>query len=248
MMLVIPAMEFMQGHCVRKIIGEPGTEHFYERLSDNPRELAKLWRVENAKSLHITDRDGLLGNDNSDNVSAILDVIDAVDIPVELYSNFQTVEVCEEWLENGCFRIVITSLLLDDPQGVKRLVNEFTSSRVVVGMRTRNRVVEFAGEYPPISDIEFAQIAKEAGIRRIVYSDINWEGTYFGPDVEVLKSVALETGFRITASGGIDSPQELWMIQDLFKHGVDSVVVGRALFENKFPCQKIWRIIEAESA
>ncbi|MFN8367703.1 MAG: HisA/HisF-related TIM barrel protein [Candidatus Kapaibacterium sp.] len=247
MMLIIPAMDFTQGHCVRKIQGEPGTEHFYEKLSENPHELAKLWRIENAKSLHITDRDSLNGNDNSDNIASINDVIDAVDIPVELYSDFKSVEECEHWLEEGCFRLVLTTLLLDDPDGVRRLVDEFTPSRVVVGMRTNNRVIDFAGEYPTMKDIEFANLAKDVGIKRIVYSDANWEGTYFGPDVEILKAVAQETSMRITASGGIDSPQELWMIQDLYTYGVDSVVVGRALFENRFPCQKIWRLIEAES-
>lgn len=240
-------MELMQGHCVRKIAGEPGTEAYYERLSEYPRELAKLWRVENAKSLHITDRDALYGEDNEDNQTMIQEIIDSIDIPIELFSRFDSVETCREWLELGVFRIILSTLILDDPEGVAQLVREYTSSRIVVAVRANNGVVEFGGEYPPIGDAEFALQAKELGIRRIIYSDLAWEGTYFGPDVDTLQRIASETTMRVTASGGIDSPQELWHVQDLVSFGVDSVVVGRAMFENRFPCQKIWRLIEAEN-
>src|SRR5689334_23059184 len=104
-MLIIPAMELVQGKCTRLTEGVKGTKTFYSRLSANPRELAMLWRKENAKSLHITDRDSLNGDDNEANVAAIYEVVNMVDIPVELLSDFTTTEKCFEWLENGVFRL-----------------------------------------------------------------------------------------------------------------------------------------------
>ncbi|MFM8569238.1 MAG: HisA/HisF-related TIM barrel protein, partial [Candidatus Kapaibacterium sp.] len=79
-----------------------------------------------------------------------------------------------------------------------------------------------------------------------VYLDAAWEGTYEGPDVETLRRIARESGMRITAAGGIDSPQELWAMNELLGENIDSVVVGRAIFENRFPCQLMWRSIEQE--
>jgi phosphoribosylformimino-5-aminoimidazole carboxamide ribotide isomerase len=248
MMLIIPSMELVRGKCTRVTQGATGSHSYYKLLSANPPELAMLWRKENAKSLHITDRDSLNGDDNSENETAIYEVANSVDIPLQLYANFPTVESCSNWLENGVFRIVLSTLILDNPDGVAKLVSEYTSSRIVIGVRANNGIVEFVGEYPAMKDSTFAKRARELGISRIIYSDQAWEGTYVGPDPETLKRIARETNMRITASGGIDSPEELWMVQELGEHNVDSVLIGRAIFENRFPCQKIWRSIEGEIA
>lgn len=240
-------MELINGQCARKTCGIDGTESFYEMLSENPVELARLWRIENAKSLHIMDKDSMYGRDNTMNMTVIADITSAVDIPVEVVADYTTVEECRKYLDIGVFRVVISSLIFDDPDGVEDLIDAYTSSRVVLGIRALNRMVDFKGERPAMRDTEVALLAKSLGIKRIVYSDRTWEGTYFGPDIEVLRDLAVTTDMRITSAGGIDSPEELWHVQELSKFGVDSVVVGRALFENKFPCQKIWRMIEAET-
>lgn len=237
-------MEILQGHCIRNTEGEPGTETFYQKLSDKPCDLAKLWRVENAKSIHIVDRDSMNGTHDDESRAAIKEIIRAVDIPIELYAKFATVDECRDWLDNGVFRIILTTLIIDDPGSVTHLVQEYTPSRVVVGVRAVNGIVSWDDRSDSYADLDFALKAKTLGINRIVYSDKTWEGTYFGPDVDVLKRIAIDSGMRVTALGGIDSPQELWQLHDLVKYGIDSVVIGRALFENRFPCQKIWRMAE----
>ncbi len=247
MLLIIPAMELSQGHCTRETQCSDGMQRYYKHLSSNPSELARLWRTENAKTIHITDRDALRGDDNKDNCTAIYEIVSSVDIPVQLYSHFPTVESCEQWLENGVFRLVLSTLILDDPEGVRRLINEYTSSRIVLGLRADQGMIRFNGEYPALRDTTFARMAYNLGITRMIYSDQAWEGTYDGPDAETLKRIAGESGMRVTASGGIDSPEELWMVQSLSEYNIDSVVIGRALYENRFPCQAIWRFIEEET-
>ncbi len=248
MILIIPAMELVKGGCTRQTEGQKSSTPYYEQLSSKPSELARLWRTENAKTLHITDRDGIDGLDNSLNCEVIRDIVNSVDIPVQLYSHFPSVSSCIDWLEKGVFRLVLTTLVLDDPDGVEQLVHEYTSSRIVLGIRADEGMVHFRGDYPAIPDTTFALMGRELGITRAIYSDSSWEGTYFGPDPDTLRRIAETTHLRITASGGIDSPEELWMLEELASHNIDSVVVGRALFENRFPCQQIWRSIEAELA
>ncbi len=246
MILIIPAMELVGGGCTRQTEGMTSSTPFYEKCSSNPAELARLWRVENAKTLHITDRDGLEGKDNHLNRATILQIVKSVDIPVQLFSRFPDVHCCREWLESGVFRLVLSTLLLDDPDGVEQLVHEYTSSRIVVGLRATNGMVHLGPGYETMPDTTLALTARQLGISRAIYSDSSWEGTYFGPDPDTLRRIAHTTHLRITASGGIDSPQELWMLEELAAENIDSVVVGRALFENRFPCQQIWRSIEAE--
>lgn len=246
MILLIPSIDLSAGHCARCIVGEPGTENMYSLISDHPFELARLWRRENAKTLHITDLDSMEGRDNAANRNTILEIIRSVDIPVQLLSNFHTTDECWYWLEHGIYRVIVNELIYTDPDGVRALVKEFTPSKIVVGIRAKNGQVVFPTLDKQVSDTEYALFAKELGIKRLIYTDISWEGSLVGPDFEMLRRIAKESGLRVTEAGGIAGPEQLWKVQELHRDGVDSAIVGRALYENRFPCQKIWRQVEAE--
>ncbi len=246
MILLIPSIDLSNGHCARCIMGEPGTENMYSLISDHPFELARLWRRENAKTLHITDLDSMKGRDNSENYKTILEIVKSVDIPIQLLSNYHTIEECRFWLEHGIYRVIVNELIYTDPEGIRALVEEFTPSKVVVGIRAKNGQVVFPTLKKQVSDTEYALYAKELGIKRLVYTDISWEGSLAGPDFEMLRRIAKESGLRVTEAGGIASPEQLWKVQELHKDGVDSATVGRALYENRFPCQQIWRQVEAQ--
>ncbi len=246
MILLIPSIDLSAGHCARCIMGEPGTENMYSLISDHPFELARLWRRENAKTLHITDLDSMEGRDNAANRNTILEIIRSVDIPVQLLSNFHTTDECWYWLEHGIYRVIVNELIYTDPDGIKALIKEFTPSKIVVGIRAKNGQVVFPTLDKQVSDTEYALFAKELGVKRLVYTDISWEGSLVGPDFEMLRRIAKESGLRVTEAGGIAGPEQLWKVQELHRDGVDSAIVGRALYENRFPCQKIWRQVEAE--
>lgn len=246
MILIIPAIDLEHGHCARCIAGEPGTENLYSVISDHPFELARLWRRENAKSIHITDHDALEGEHTDFNAPTIEKLVRSVDIPVQLLSYYRTVQECRRWLETGIYRVIINELIHTDPDGVKALVKDYTASRIIVGIRARNRRVIFPELRYDVGDVEFALEAKALGIQRVVYTDISWEGTLCGPDYGMLIDIARRTKMRITEAGGVAGPEQLWKLQELQSEGIDSVIVGRALYENRFPCQKIWRQVEAE--
>jgi phosphoribosylformimino-5-aminoimidazole carboxamide ribotide isomerase len=246
MILIIPAIDLEHGHCQRCIKGAPGTESLYSTISSHPFELAKLWRRENAKTLHITDHDALDEHNPHSNTETVLSIVRSVDIPVQLLSSFPTAEECAFWLDNGVYRVIINEVLHTDFDGVARLVEKYTPSRIVTGIRAKAGKVVFPDIDLDITDTEVARITKEAGMKRLVYTDISWEGTLCGPDFGMLRDIAAVSGLRVTAAGGVGGPEQLWELQKLQPHGIDSVIVGRALYENRFPCQKMWRRIEAE--
>ena len=246
MILIIPSIDLEHGHCQRCIQGLPGTESLYSQISDHPYELARLWRRENAKSLHITDHDAMDEHNPTSNTDTILEMVKSVDIPIQLLSSFPTIEQCEFWLEHGVYRIILNEVLLSDFESVKSLVKKYTPSRVVIGIRSNQGKALFPDIEVDITDSELAELAKSAGITRMVYSDIAWEGSLQGPDFTVLKNIGTRTNMRITVGGGVGGPKQLWDLQQLTSIGLDSVIVGRALYENRFPCQRMWRAIEAK--
>ncbi|HYF01894.1 MAG TPA: HisA/HisF-related TIM barrel protein [Patescibacteria group bacterium] len=246
MLLVIPAIELRDGVCLRCIQGEPGMEQLYSALKTHPEELVKLWRRENSKTIHITDVNAIETHDLETNVEMIAQIVRSVDIPVQLFSACATIDECEFWLENGIYRIILSVLPFKNGEKVTKLIQKYTPSRVVMGIRANNGNISGHPAFPEMKVDDCVIFARSLGFKRIVYTDVSWEGKLSGPDISVLKSIAENTGLRVTAAGGVASPEHLWALQALEPFGVDSVVIGRALYENRFPCQKIWRLAEAE--
>lgn len=245
MLLIIPSLELRNGRCSRCVQGEPGTEELYSYYSETPEQLIRLWRRENAKSIHITDRDALEGRTNTLNRQAIIKLAQSVDIPIVLLSSFATPEECRYWLDNGVYRIIISKIARTHADEVRELIHDYTASRIVFGIIAEGGTVLLHHPLPPISDTEFSAHVRALGGTRMFYIDIAWEGSLAGPNTAALQRIASESGLRITAAGGVASSKQLWELQKLEAYGIDSVVIGRALYENCFPCQKIWRIAEA---
>lgn len=245
MLLVIPSLELRNGRCSRCVQGEPGTEELYTYYSETPEQLIRLWRRENAKSIHITDRDALEGRDNTANRHAIIKLAQSVEIPIVLLSAFATPEECRYWLDNGVYRIIVSKIARTHADAVRTLIADYTASRVVFGIIAERGMVLLHDPLPSMDDTAFSEYIRLLGGTRIFYIDIAWEGSLAGPNMAALQRIASVSMLRITAAGGLANAQQLWGLQELEQHGVDSVVIGRALYENRFPCQKIWRIAEA---
>ncbi len=243
MTLVIPAIEIKESRCRRTICcyEEAVSGEVY---SSDPAEMAMLWRRENAKVIHVTDFDGLYEG-GMRNLESIAALANRVEIPTELLARFATLDECHAWLKGGIYRIIIHDLILTDPEGVRNLVAEVGSSRVVAGAITRNG--RLCGTWRPcegVDCLDFAARAAALGIRRLFFTDRDYEGVLRGPNFEQLRRVAKGVEMPVTAAGGVASVEHLWMIQELEPHGVDSVVIGRAFYENNFACQQLWRDIE----
>lgn len=245
MILIIPALQLIDGHCSLFVKGEAGTKSLYHRLSDRPAELCSLWRRENAKTIHITDYDSNYTKIFS-NLDSIIFLADTVDIPFQVLANMRSVKECRYLLDNGIYRIAFGQLMLTDPEGVKELVKEYTPSRVVGYVETINGKVKFAEFKNVCKDVEFIEEIKELGVQRIIYKDETWLNKDVGVNFDKLKQIGSDTKTRITVFEGVTRPAQLWRLNETFKYGVDSLVIGKALYENNFPCQKIWRMIEAE--
>jgi phosphoribosylformimino-5-aminoimidazole carboxamide ribotide isomerase len=241
MLLIIPAIEIKDGKCVQMVQGVDGAAY-----SDDPIEMAKLWRKENAKTLHITDVDGAMEG-RLVNLEVIERLVKTVDIPVELGGGLRTIEEVQRAFDIGIYRVVISTMVIEQPDEAKRALATFGARKIVLGIDAENGFVQMKGwkENSGLTAITVALNAKQLGFQRIVYTDILRLGTMRGPNLDAIKMLAEKTGMRITAAGGISGLEDLLQLQDLEPLGVDSVVIGRALYENKFSCQGIWRRCEA---
>ncbi len=239
MILVIPAIDLRHGKCVRLVRGEAGTEKIY---SDDPVKMATIWRGENFKTLHVVDLDGAFEGKLS-NFNALKSIVDAVDIPVEYGGGVRTYEDAKKVIDAGVYRVIIGTAAITDEDLLLRLLRDFGPRRIAAGIDMRDGIVQVKGwkDSSGISSIDLGKKLKTYGIVRVVYTDITRDGTLRGPNIEAMKAFGVETGLRVTASGGVSSYQDLLKLQELEQFGVDSIIVGKALYENRFPCVDLWR-------
>ncbi len=238
-MLVIPAIDLRDGKCVRLYQGSYEQETVYY---DDPVKMAKLWRVQNARVLHVVDLDAAR-RDRSSNRDVVRRICRNLDIPVQLGGGVRTMDDVEAVLKLGVYRVIIGTSAVRNPDLVSEAVDRYTCSRVVVGIDARDGEVRVDGwtEGSGVDAIDLALQMEERGIRRIIYTDISRDGTMEGPNVGAYRALGERLGrTRITASGGVGGYKDLIRLAEIESYGVDSVIIGRALYENKFPCQQFW--------
>ncbi|HET7153115.1 MAG TPA: HisA/HisF-related TIM barrel protein [Candidatus Kapabacteria bacterium] len=241
MFLIIPVIEIRNGLAVRQVQGIEGV-----RYPGDPADLAYLWRRENAKILHIVDKDSL-SSETTSNIEAIRKVVKAVDIPIEVSGGIRTYEHCKELFSAGVFRVVIDSIGISDTSIIKRLVEEYLPHRIVAGFTAvMGRVLTSTYMSTETTAVELGMKMKDCGITRVVYREFEKQSGNFVINIDLLRSFAMQTRLRVTAAGGIPDVKMLWALQELEQFGVDSIVIGKSLYENRFPCQQLWRMVEAD--
>lgn len=239
MTLVIPAIDIRDGRCVRLHQGSYDEETVY---FDDPVKMAKLWRIQNARTLHVVDLDAARG-DADNNREVIREMCESLDIPLQLGGGIRTMEQIEETLAMGVYRVILGTAAVRNPDLVERAIERFSPSRIVVSIDARDGEIRVEGwtEGSGVDAVEFAKEMASRGVRRVVYTDISRDGTMQGPNIDAYRNLGQEvSNLRITASGGVGDYEDLLSIQALKPYGVDSVIVGTALYENRFPCQQFW--------
>jgi len=239
-MLVIPVIDIKNGQCVRVIEGLEDKTLYY---SQSPITMARLFRKENAKVIHITDLDGAyFGNMN--NISIIKEIVDTVGVPIQLGGGIRNLDAAKRLLDEvGVYRVVIGTSAIDNVNFISSLINKFGARKIVIGVDVRDGYVVKNGwvNKTEVKGMDFALGMKGVGIERIIYQDVARVGSFMGPNYEGLKELAVKSGLNVTAAGGVGSYQDLNKLQELEQFGVDSVMMSRPLYENRFPCQAIWR-------
>lgn len=244
-MLIIPSLELENGICSHCITGEPGTEGMYHNLQNHPEQLIKLLRRENFKALHIIDKDSLLHGKDVD-FDLIKKITEAVDIPVELHADYKNQYDCKIALESGLYRLIISNEMLLNIDFCRQLIKDFSPSRICFGIILHNNELWDSTLKQHFTPPELINNLVSNGAKRILLGTYN--SVFIGDDID-LKQLELNfsnKNFRVTVYGGINTPEKLWEISRDKSRNIDSVIIGQAIFGNAFPCQKIWRLIEAE--
>ena len=243
-MIIIPAIDLRGGRCVRLTQGQASAETVY---SENPLSVAQRWVEAGAEMLHVVNLDAALNQKDAQNLKALERILYEINIPVQFGGGVRTRDDVRRLDDLGVTRIVIWTTAIENPVLLEHIVSEFGST-IVVGIDAREGKVALRGweKISHIQAIDLAQKVAELGVDRIVYTDIARDGMLSGINLEATQEIAEASGLKVTASGGVASLDDIYALKKLQPYGVDSVIVGKALYEGVFTLEEALDAAESE--
>ena len=202
--------------------------------NDSPAAQAHEWARSGFSWIHIVDLDGAVQG-KPVNAEAVRSIIDAVDIPVQLGGGIRTLEQIKYWLSEGVSRVILGTIAVRNPELVKKACNLFPG-QIVVGIDARKGKVAVEGwiEESDMDVVDLAAKFEDAGVSCIIYTDIDRDGTGEGINMDSTIRLAKNTNIPVIASGGVGALEDLVKVKQAASHGIQGVIVGKALYEKKF--------------
>jgi phosphoribosylformimino-5-aminoimidazole carboxamide ribotide isomerase len=226
-MNVIPAIDLLDGKCVRLYQGDYQQSQIF---NDNPVEVAQQWVAQGATRLHLVDLDGAKQG-KPYNVRAIEAIVKAVAIEIQVGGGLRTYESVKQLLNLGVKRAILGTVAVEQPELVQQLCQDFPE-QIFVGIDARNGKVATRGwlETSTVEATDLAQKMAKLGAAAIIYTDIHRDGTLTGPNLEALRELANSIDIPVIASGGVSKLSDLLSLLALEPLGVNGVIVGRAIY------------------
>jgi len=225
-MEIIPAIDIMNGKCVRLVQGRFDQATVF---SDDPVQIARRWEDEGALRLHIVDLNGSrLGSPQE--IETIKRVVAAVRIPVQLGGGIRTLETARTMLDLGVDRVIIGTSAALDTDLAAQFFGEL-GERAVLGVDARDGKVAVKGweEVTNEDATQFARRMSLLGARRLIYTDISRDGMLQGANVSAMKRMAESVNIPVIASGGVSTLEDIRKLKALTSVGVEGAILGKAL-------------------
>lgn len=227
---LIPAVDLKDGKCVRL---QEGIVSRSTEYSDDPVSMALHWETQGAKRLHLVDLDGAFSG-YSAHLDLAKSIFHVLKIPVQFGGGLRTLEQIETILDLGADRAILGTVAVDNPEVVEEAVKRHPEA-IVVGIDARQGNVVLRGwvEKTIVPAVDLALRMKNAGVRRIIYTDVARDGMLSGVNFDETEKLSLAAGIRVIASGGVSSIEDVRTLWDRRASGIEGVILGRSLYDRK---------------
>jgi phosphoribosylformimino-5-aminoimidazole carboxamide ribotide isomerase len=224
-MYIIPAIDLIEGHCVRLIQGQYDKKINYE---SDPVKQAQSFISDGAQWLHIVDLEGAKAG-KPVNTKTIKDIASLGELRIEVGGGLRNEESIKQLLDNGVERVIIGTKAVSDFTWFSKMAEKF-SGRIVIGLDARGSKIATEGwlEDSSQSLIEFAKKAANLPLAAIIYTDITKDGMMSGPNLERTKDLIEEVDVPVIASGGVTTIEDIRRTAQI---GAAAAIVGRSLYE-----------------
>jgi phosphoribosylformimino-5-aminoimidazole carboxamide ribotide isomerase len=227
-MRIIPAIDIIDGKCVRLSKGDYNTKKIY---NEDPLEVAKSFEAHGIKYLHLVDLDGAKSS-HIVNHKILESIASKTSLKVDFGGGLKTDKDLEIAFECGANQITGGSIAVKDPEIFRSWLTKFGAEKIILGADSRNKKIAVSGwlEESKQEVIPFIQNFETEGIKYVICTDISKDGMLEGPSFDLYAEILDETkDIKLIASGGISHFDELPKLQEL---GCEGVIIGKAIYEN----------------
>lgn len=223
-MVILPAVDIMDGKPVRLYKGDFSTAH---QVAEGALKTALDFEKAGAEWIHMVDLDGSLMKKRV-NEKIFLSVAENTALKVEVGGGIRNMQDIDFYISSGISRVILGSVALKDPELVKKAVNAY-GDKIAVGIDAKNGYAAAEG-WTQTSDIYFTQLAKkmeQCGVKTIIYTDISKDGTLSGPNLEQLDEINSAVSCDIIASGGVTDIDDIKALKSL---GLYGAICGKSIY------------------
>lgn len=241
-MRLIPAIDIQRGRCVRLRRGDFADETVF---GDDPVAMGQRWVGEGGECLHVVDLDGAREGAPR-NFALVKAIAEGVPVPVQTGGGIRTEEDLRAVAGSKIAKAVLGTSAVEDPRFVELALEVLGPERVVVAVDAEDGFVKTKGwvERTEVRALTLAAGLAEVGVRVILYTDISRDGMMQQANVEGIREVAEGSGLEVLASGGVTDLDDLRELKELESCGVTGVIVGRALYEERFTVKEARAVLD----
>ena len=238
-MQIIPAIDIINGKCVRLTEGDYGRMTEY---TSSPLELAKMYEFNGIERLHLVDLDGARAG-SVQNWKVAEEIAANTNLVIDFGGGVKTREEVGRIIEIGISLVTVGSIAAKSEEVFLSWIEEFGADRFLLGADVRDEQIMVGGwtEKMEISLIPFIEKYLGCGIKSVFCTDVSKDGKLEGPSVELYqKIISRVPTLKLIASGGVSSISDLNTLQEI---GCDGVIIGKAIYENKISIQELYNFI-----
>ena len=228
-MLLIPAIDLKDGHCVRLKQGDMDQATTF---SEDPAAMARNWLAKGARRLHLVDLNGAFAG-KPQNFTAIRAILKAVgeDIPVQLGGGIRDLDTIEKYIDGGLRYVIIGTAAVKNPGFLKDACSAF-GGHIIVGLDAKDGKVATDG-WSKLTGHEVVDLARKFegwGVESIIYTDIGRDGMLSGINIEATVKLAQALHIPVIASGGLSNMADIEKLCAVEDEGIEGVICGRAIY------------------
>jgi phosphoribosylformimino-5-aminoimidazole carboxamide ribotide isomerase len=240
MMRIIPAIDIIDGKCVRLTQGDYAQKKIY---NENPADVARSFEDAGIKYLHLVDLDGAKAG-KVINWNVVEAITKATKLEVDFGGGIKTEEEIQGLFDRGIQQVNLGSIAVKEPQKVKTWIRKFGKKKIILSADVKDEMISINGwqENSAITINAFIKGYLAHGIEFVTCTDIATDGMLTGPNIELYKTLLLTfPQLHLIASGGVSSMEDLY---ELRRIGVDGVIVGKAIYEGKIQLEALSQLQE----
>ena len=241
-MKIFPAIDIKDKKCVRLVKGDFKNKTEYET---SPIDQAGKYKDHGFINLHIVDLDGALLGETV-NLDIIQKIVGKYDLKIEVGGGIRTIESIKRYIDAGVEKVILGSAAIKNKEFLKEACSKF-KNKIALGLDAKNRNLSVSGwkEDLNINALGFLNDVKDYGASRLIYTDIDRDGTKESPNFDETVKVADMSNCPVIISGGVSSINDIIKAKELSNKNIEGIIVGKAIYDGDIKLDELAKELDA---